>query len=230
MITNNEIIYNLTKKILADCKENSIDIRLFGSVALLFLDIEKNGANNKYSRVVADIDIIVKPNHILELEHYFMSKGYESNRQIKMLYGNSRRSFYTENNISIDVFIGNITLCQEISILDRFDLEYPTITPSDLFLSKIQKINLSEKDVFDIDFILGYINDFSYIIDLSSKNWNWWKTLTTNIPFLLKMDISENSKNLLTGLLSEINSIDKKINWKLRNIVGGRMRWYNDVE
>ena len=230
MKTKNEIIYDLTKNILADCKENSIDIRLFGSVALLFLDSSRIEFINQYRKGIADIDIIVKPSHIKELENYFMGKGYATNMQIKMLYGNSRRSFRLENNISIDVFIGNITLCQEIAILGRFDLEYPTLTPSDLFLTKIQKVNLSEWDVFDINFILDYKIDFQYIVELSSKKWNWWKTLTTNIPFLLKENISENNKKLLTELLSEINLIDKKINWKLRSIVGERRQWYNDVE
>jgi len=136
----------------------------------------------------------------------------------------------SENNISIDVFIGNITLCQDIFVLDRFNLSYPAITPADLFLTKIQKINLSESDVFDISFILEYISDFQYIIELSSKSWNWWKTLTTNIPFLLKGNISENNKKRLNDLLCEINSKYKTINWKFRNIIGEKRRWYNDVE
>jgi hypothetical protein len=230
MITKNEIIYDLTKNILSDCKENHIDIRLFGSVALLFLDRSKIEFFNEYNRVIADIDIIVRPNHIAKLENYFKSRGYATNRQIKMLYGNQRRGFYLENNISIDVFIGNITLCQDIFILDRFNLSYPTITPSDLFLTKIQKKKLSEKDVFDINFILGYDIDFPYIIELSSKNWNWWKTLTINIPFLMKNKISENNKTLLTNLLFQIDSSNKTINWKLRSIIRERVQWYNDVE
>ena len=230
MVTKNEIIYDLTKNILSDCKENSIDIRLFGSVALLFLDSSKIEFINNCRKEIADIDIIVRPKHTIALENYFIGRGYEANRKIKMLYGNKRRSFCLENNISIDVFIGNITLCQDISILDRFDLSYPTTTPSDLFLTKIQKVNLSESDVFDINFILEYDIDFQYIIGLSSKDWNWWKTLTTNIPFLLKKNINDNSKNLLTDLLSKINSNDKTIKWKLRNIIGERKQWHNDVE
>ena len=230
MVTKNEIIYDLTKNILADCKANSIDIRLFGSVALLFLDESKIEFITEYRKGIADIDIIVRPEHILKLETYFMNRGYATNSRIKMLYGNQRRSFHTENNISIDVFIGNITLCQDILILDRFDFKYPTITPADLFLTKIQKMNLSEWDVFDIDFILKYVDDLQYIIDLSSKNWNWWKTLTTNIPFLLKENISEKNKSLLSELLDKIYSSDKTINWKLRNVIGDKGKWYNDVD
>jgi len=230
MLTNNDIIYNLTKKILSDCKANSIDIRLFGSVALLFLEFERNKSINGFYRGIADIDIIVRPNHIEALESYFINQNYEANRRIKMLYGNQRRSFRLENGISIDVFIGNITLCQDISILDRFDLSYPTIPPVDLFLSKIQKIKLSEKDISDIKFILDYMtdSDCQYIIKLSSKDWNWWKSLTTNISELLKKDINENNKKRLNNLLIGIDSSDKTISWKTRNIIGGK--WYNDVE
>ena len=230
MATKNEIIYNLTKNILSDCKDNSIDIRLFGSVALLFLDSSKIELISKCRGEIGDIDIIVIPNHIVALEKYFLNQGYEVNRKIKMLYGNKRRSFYTENNISIDVFIGNITLCQEISILERFYEDYPTITPSDLFLTKIQKIKLSDKDLFDIVFLLEYIKDFQYIIELTSKSWNWWNTLTTNIKLLIEMDINEKNKNLLINLLNQVNSKDKTIKWKLRDIIGEKIKWYNDVE
>ncbi|MCL2312218.1 MAG: hypothetical protein FWC41_07005 [Firmicutes bacterium] len=226
----NEIIYGVTKEILSDCKEKSIDVRLFGSVALLFLDNSKFELIGNCREEIADIDIIVKPNHIVALENYFISRSYEMNRKIKMLYGNTRRGFYTENNISIDVFIGNITLCQKISILDRFYFCYPTLTPTDLFLTKIQKINLSESDVFDIDFIFEYGIDFQYIIDLTSNKWNWWKTLITNITFLLKENISEKNKKLLTDLLYEINSVEKTFIWKVRNIIGERMQWHNNVE
>ena len=232
MLTNNDIIYNITKNILSDCKDKSIDIRLFGSVALLFLCSKNNKNISNFGRMIADIDIIVMPKHVAMLENYFLKQGYEANRQIKMLHGNQRRSFYAENNISIDVFIGNITLCQDISILDRFSLSYPTIPPTDLFLTKIQKISLSEWDVFDINFILEHINinDCQYIVELSSKTWNWWKTLNTNISFILEKDISDNNRNLLIVLLDMINSNNKTINWKIRNIIGEKTRWYNDVE
>ena len=230
METNNDIIYNLTKGILSECKEKSIDIRLFGSVALLFLDSSIIESIGKYSKIIADIDIIVKPNQIKELECLFMNRGYLANRRVKMLYGNERRSFYLENNLSIDVFIGNITLCQNLSILDRFDETYPTITTSDLFLTKIQKINLSDSDVYSINYILKFGIDFEYIIKLSSESWNWWKTLNKNIPFLLENNISEDNKRLLVDLMNEISSTEKTRSWKLRNFIGEKRSWYNNVE
>ena len=230
MYTQNKIIYNVTENLLSDCKENSIDIRLFGSVALLYLDKTKIDIISKYHGIIGDIDIIIKHEHLTKLEDYCIKQGYTTNRKIKMLYGNKRRSFYLDNNISIDVFIGDITLCQKIPILNRFNLSYPTITPVDLFLTKIQKLYLSDSDVYDITFILEHIINFQYIIDLSSKNWNWWKVLTKNIDFILKKDINENNNKCLKELLYKLNLCDKTINWKIRNIIGERKQWYNDVE
>jgi hypothetical protein len=226
----NKIVYNLTQRILADCNEKAIDIRLFGSVALLFLDSTKFDWISQNRKPIADIDVVVKPNHVLVIEEYFINQGYEINRQVRMLYGNQRRSFHSKDNISIDIFIGNIFLCQEINILDRFELSYPTISITDLFLTKIQKMKLSESDIFDIDFILNYSIDTEYVAKLCTNNWNWWKTLNVNIPILLNEKISSSNKVVLNNLLNFTNSKKKNIHWQVRNFAGDKIQWYNIVE
>jgi len=82
MATKNEIIYDLTKNILAECKENSIDIRLFGSVALLFLDSSRIEFINQYRKGIADIDIIKKLELVENIDYkYSLSTKREYQRE-----------------------------------------------------------------------------------------------------------------------------------------------------
>lgn len=226
----NEILYAHALEILDDCNKRSIEIRFLGSVALLFLDPSKITWLNENRRPIADIDLIVSKTNVDSLEYYFTERGYINDRNIKMLHGNKRRNFYSPENISIDVFIDNIYLCQEIKVSDRLHLNFPTITNSDLFLSKIQKQNLTDLDVFDIYYILNYNIDTDYIINLALNNWRWWKTLQTNLPIVINSNINITTKALLIDILHSIIKGRKSIKWKIRGFLGPGFQWYNVVE
>lgn len=229
-ITHNEIIYNLSQSILSECDNLNIDIRLFGSAALLFLDKSKFSWISKNRKPVEDIDIVVNDHQIEAIESYFLKQGFDNNRIIKMLHGNERRSFYSHDNISIDIFIGNIILCQKINLSKRFKLSYPTISTTDLFLTKIQKLKLSESDIFDINYILDFNIDKEYITSLCINDWCWWKTLETNIPVITKNAISDSNRKILIDLWESITLKNKSFKWEIRNFIGSKKQWYNDVE
>ena len=229
-LKKNEYIYNLSKKILNDCKALDIELRFFGSVALFYLDDTKISWLSENRKAIADIDIVVPTKCIDSFEKYLLNNNFKFNGNIKMLYGNIRRNYYSTENISIDVFIENIFLCQEVIVNNRLNLSYPTIPVADLFLSKIQKHNLSVTDVFDIDYILNYLVDKEYIINLCANQWNWWKTLQTNIPFLINSNFKINNVDKLKDLWISINHTNKSFSWKLRSIVGQNLPWYNYVE
>lgn len=229
-IRKNQTVYTLTEKILNDCRNLNIEIRLLGSVALLFLDISKRDWLYGQRKLFGDIDFVVLERDINKLEEYFIETGFENNRNVKMLHGNQRRNFSSPKNISVDCFIENIYLCQNITVSDRLYLSYPTISISDLFLSKIQKHTLTSIDVFDIGYILNFNIEVEYIAELCSSNWNWWKTFQINIPVLINSNLNKKNKKKLRDIFDSINSKKKSIKWKTRNIFGSSIKWYNTVE
>ncbi|MFC0878813.1 nucleotidyl transferase AbiEii/AbiGii toxin family protein [Saccharicrinis sp. FJH2] len=226
----NEILFQTANTILKECKTNNIELRLFGSVALLFLDLSKKEWLFENRQQFGDIDFVVRSKDIDNLEKLLISLNYENNRNVKMLHGNQRRSFFTSQNISIDFFLDNIILCQPIEINNRFELSYPTLTPTDLFLSKIQRVELKPKDLFDLDYILTFEIDSDYLIQLCSNEWGWWQTFNTNLPVLLSYTENIKNKTKIESLIDEIRNEEKSLKWKWRNLFGTNMRWHNDVE
>jgi hypothetical protein len=226
----NEIIYQLALKILNDCKNNFIEIRILGSVALLFLDESKVYWLFETREQFGDIDFVISSKNINKFEEYFSLSNFRKNRSVTQLHGNQRRNYYSPENISVDIFINEIVLCQKIKVLNKFNLSYPTLTTTDLFLTKIQKVNLNKTDIFDINFIMNYEIDEEYIINLCVNDWKWWQTFQLNIPIIKNNIQNKNNINILNEILSSINKRKKTIKWFVRNIFGSKIEWYNYIE
>lgn len=90
-----------------------------------------------------------------------------------------------------------------IDFKGRLELDYPTITVTDMLLEKIQMWEaFSEKDLKDCLLLLKAHNveekrekesiDASYIAKILAKDWGFWYTATTNLKnlkrFVLEID------------------------------------------
>ena len=162
----------------------------------------------------------------------------------KILHGYQRRIFYSKQNITIEIYLENLKFCQEIKIGKKIYLDYPSLSPTDLFLSKIQRIDLDHEDMFDIKVLLlqyafspaddRNIN-IEYISKLCRNDWRWWNTLKENIAVLSQMniDFKEQEDELLEKLATieaKLNRSKKSFKWKLRKLIGERIAWYNHVD
>lgn len=240
----NQILLDLTSDILKKCKKENIEIRVLGGIAVYLRCPKYHNFFHNFREPFSDIDLITRKEHIEKIETFFNSLGFEQNKNIKILFGYQRRIFYTCQNITIEVYLDNLEFSQTIKISERLLLDYPTLSVTDLFLSRIQRIDLQDKDVFDISVLLDSFNlsnkdnnqiDIDYISKLCSKNWRWWKTLKINIDKLLrqKKNIFKSPNNINTKLREIENAIDakkKSLRWRLRNIIGEKIRWFNSVE
>ncbi len=100
----NEVLFQTANSILERCKNDNIELRLFGSIALLFLDLSRKEWLYEQRQHFGDIDFVIKNEDVNKLEKLLGSLNYENNRNIKMLQGNQRRSF-THQNISLDFLL-----------------------------------------------------------------------------------------------------------------------------
>jgi len=229
----NEIIFNVSQKILFDCQRKSIDVLLFGGASLLFLPGYEIDFITENRGDINDIDLVVNPKDVARLKYYLVVNGFKPDINFNFQHGNKRICYYREeDNLSIDVFIGDILLCQKIETIHRFRYDKLILAPMILFLTKIQKLKLSDKDIFDINLILKHIDlcDFRFVIELCSKNWRWYKTIITNIFYLLKEKRITDKKYaiVLEDVADKILVSRKTICWNIRKFFGGQ--WYNDVE
>jgi hypothetical protein len=232
MSDKNQIVLELAKNIITDCARKNVDVKLLGSTALLLI-------SNDFKRDCKDIDFIIQPKEkdVKVFENTLALYGYEIDlNEINFTYGHKRRIYAQLGKPTVELFIGNPVLCQTLPIFKnrRFNLKDYTLSPTDLFLSKIQKVNLTITDIEDIEIILKSNLEYEYILKLCKTNWKWWKTLKENIPMIIALKGNHNEElfNLLWGLYVSINTIPKKANciWKLRNCIGDKIKWYNNVE
>jgi hypothetical protein len=147
----------------------------------------------------------------------------------------------------VDIFFDELYFCHPIPLRDRLHLDYPTITPTDLLLEKMQIVELNPKDIKDslvlllehpIDASNSDAIDPSYIAELLAGDWGFYYTVTRNLEKLQPdaadyggLDesgweiVGERVKELQRAIEEE----PKTTKWKIRARIGPRKRWYQEV-
>lgn len=242
----NRILLEVVENILEKCKQENIEVRVLGGAGVFLKCRAYQDLMNKDRKPFSDIDLITGQKYIDRLETVFDEMKFEQNRNFKILFGYQRRIFYTPMNITVEVYLDDLHLCREIEISDRLLLDYPTLSPTDLLLSKIQRFDLKDKDIIDILVLLASFDlsgknnnnvDLDYISRLCSNEWGWWKTFKVNTAKLYhnnKKGFSPRERDQINGKLKQLeNAIDsgkKSLKWKFRAILGEKIRWYKHVD
>jgi len=237
------------QRILEFANKKNIVLRLLGGVAIKVHCPSYDYLFKAMGRRIPDIDLVTYNKYHKELAKIFTELGYEEDRMIRMLYFGKRLIFYDHpNNRHLDIFVDKLKMCHEIDFTGRLEKDYPTASLVDMFLSKMQVIQLNERDVIDTIVLLREheigssdketINS-EYLAKLLAGDWGLWKTITMNL---------EKVKNLLTKyealteadrqdvlakigkLLETIEKEPKSTRWRLRSSIGEKRQWYNDVE
>jgi hypothetical protein len=164
-----------------------------------------------------------------------------------MLYGRTRLQFiHRVTQKSVDVLLDKFRMDHTIDFRPRLGLDNLTIPITDLLLTKLQIVKLNEKDVKDIvaileDHELGYFNDhetlnLAYLAQLCSRDWGLHKTVTDNIrkmdnvTAMLGIEETGNLKEKLDTILYTLTTTKKGLKWRIRNLIGERVKWYEDIE
>jgi predicted nucleotidyltransferase len=241
MVTEQDFFGNM-QLVLDTAKTNNVILRLIGSIATR---IHSQSARAQViPRVLTDIDFVGYSSQSQQIMQLFEKLGYSSNEDFNMLHGSERLLFLGKDELRIDVFLDVLSMSHKLDLRGRLELDYPTIPLTDLLMTKLQIVELNEKDVKDMicllhdhelatDDIPEKINS-EYIANLCSKDWGMYKTFTMNLSRVLtnldKLSQDEAMRSHVTkqckALLAQIEEIPKTTKWKLRARVGEKKRWY----
>lgn len=239
----NTVLASTAKRILAVAEDEGVKLRLLGGLGIYLVCTGCQGLLDEYREPLSDIDLFGLSHDVELIETVFKSLGYLQNASWKMHFGYQRRVFYTPEEISVEVYIDKLYLCQEIDLRSRLDVGPPSLSPTELFLSRIQRVNLVPKDILDLGVLLTEKDlgadgpdtvDLGRIASLAAASWPWWKTIHDNLNFLLSvpppvLDL-EPLRSRLLRLDEAIEQEPKSLGWKVRALVGARVQWYKDVE
>jgi hypothetical protein len=166
--------------------------------------------------------------------------GYEPHVGFNAMNAKERLLFFDNpNDRQVDVFVGSFRMCHEIPLERRLDLETHTVPLAELLLTKLQIIELNEKDVRDAVALLsvkGVSDDDTEVngarvAELTANDWGLWRTITRNLTSVAQhlgnYDVDGALvQTRLDELQKRIEEAPKSRAWKLRDKIGERKRWY----
>jgi hypothetical protein len=241
------VISDEAKRILDEAKERRIVLRLFGGVAVKYHC--PSATHRSLQRSYPDLDFFGRGKQGREIRKLFSDLGYEPNQRFNALHGATRLIFEDSKNLRVvDIFLDVFRMCHTLHLGDRLTLDDYTIPISDLLLTKLQVVEINEKDIRDLIAILKdhdvvekidsrdrEVIDAGYISTLCADDWGLCKTISLTLRkltnFLSKYELEPEAKQILEArinkLLHATETVPKSFRWKLRNKVGEKKRWYD---
>jgi hypothetical protein len=217
-------------------------LRLLGGVAIKLR--AKDGLHPAFEREYADLDWITSRGTSAKAQLFFESLGYTPHVRFNAIHGRERLLFFDEqHDRQVDVLIGVFRMSHEIRFGERLTLEPLTVPLAELLLTKLQVVQLNEKDVRDALALLhdhpvededGDAVNGAHIARLCASDWGLWRTFTANLDVLGghldRYDLPDESKERVTKRIQElqerVEQEPKTFGWKMRSKIGERKRWY----
>jgi hypothetical protein len=239
------------KVLLRLAAERRLLLRLTGSLA-----IRSHCAGSSHlletlgRRPYRDIDLMGVWKQNRDVSHMFEERGYVQDPEMKQAQEFGVKRLIHEHpatGIKIDVFMDDLVMAHTVPFGHRLELDDPTISVTDLLLSKLQIHEITENDLIDTvvliaDHDLGAGEreriDDAYVASLLSRDWGFWYTTLLNLEKLqeavarydaLPPETAAAVDERLVRLKTRIDDTPKSGKWKLRARVGTRARWYEEV-
>ncbi|MHB8611458.1 MAG: hypothetical protein ACYDAL_03370 [Candidatus Dormibacteraceae bacterium] len=233
------------RRLIDLANQQRITIRLLGSIAV---HMKAPPAGLLLARPIRDIDMATPRGSRTALTGLLASTGYVADQMFNALHGARRLLFYDPaHERKLDVFVGQFCMCHAIPITDRLDRDPLTVPLAELLLTKLQIVELTERDQRDI-YNLCFHHDVSsgdsteiegdYIAEICARDWGLWRTAKATIERcrtnLTAYDLEPETSALIRGRLdslwSRIEQTPKSTKWRLRSRIGDRLRWYDEPE
>jgi hypothetical protein len=179
---------------------------------------------------------------------YLERSGCQPDKRFNNLNGDRQMYFNAPSGRPIDVMVDRLVMCHTLDFRPSFGSLPHTVDAIDVLLSKLQIVELNEKDAWDIFHLLsgipvgrggsgqGAVLDTDRFARLLGADWGWWRTVTGSLAKLPGL-AAEQPRLLPPGALfdplAQARQLEeialqapKGVKWKLRANVGDRVRWY----
>ena len=202
-------------------------------------------------RIGQDMDFACMSKGRKNVVAYLEKSGCQPDRRFNNLNGDRQMYFTAPSGRPIDVMVDRLTMCHTLDFRPAFGRLPLTVDAVDVLLSKLQIVELNEKDARDTLHLLsgvpvsgsgaagsesGASIDSDRFAKLLGADWGWWRTVTGSLkklptlaadhPELLPPDPPYDAIAQSAYLLELAESAPKGVKWKLRANVGDRVRWY----
>jgi hypothetical protein len=225
-----------------------ITVRLAGGLAIQYLTPEfpPRGGDSQ------DLDLATLSGDRRPLTQFLAGQGYVADKTFNALYGHKQLYFQSaESGRSLDVLVDRLHMCHTVEFAGRLRRMPLTLDLTDLLLSKLQIVELNEKDAQDVLYLCSAypVSDgdepgtigLDRIRSIVGNDWGWWRTATMNVDRITALASGAGQGLVPVGgqhhaieqlgvLRTAMESAPKSLRWKARARVGERVRWYEMPE
>jgi hypothetical protein len=236
-----EDIVSEGQRLLGIASDQGVPLRLLGGVAVR---LKAPDVPASLAREYKDIDFAVTKKGGGAADKLLREAGYEPHVAFNAMHARERGLYYDEGNgRQVDLFIDAFRMCHEIPLGKRLEVETQTVPLAELMLTKLQIIEVNEKDIRDTVLLFhghaiadhddGAING-AHIAKLCADDWGLWRTITANVDrcrshvgdYELPAEDRERIESRFDELLQRIEDEPKSRGWRRRAKVGDKKIWY----
>lgn len=208
-IVPTEVFMQEAETIVEKANQKGIPLRIMGGLGIAIrcrrfrdfaIKLGRVGTGVVQGQEYSDIDFMSYGKHREKVKEFFGEIGYAKRKATLSSAASDRQIYYHPKGwFYIDVFFDKLMVANHpINFKGRLELEYPTITATDMLLEKIQMWEaFSIKDLKDCLLLLKAHEvkeknekdciDSAYIAKTLSQEWGFWYTATTNLKNLKKI-------------------------------------------
>lgn len=225
-------------RVLETAEAQGVVLRALGGLAVNLLC--PSARVPPLARTYKDLDLAGRRGDAKAITDLLGSLGYAPDEEFNALHGHGQLYFWDRTNArQLDVFVERIHLSHDLDVGHRLEATPRTLSAADLLLTKLQVVEVNEKDLKDACALLADQPisaegiDPGRIGEVLGADWGWWRTCTTTlgavITYARGLQSFEQKDGVLRSAqeLSElIDKAPKSLRWRVRSIVGERMRWH----
>jgi hypothetical protein len=206
-------------------------------------------------RAGQDMDFACMGRSRKDVAAHLERSGCQPDKRFNNLNGDRQMYFNAPSGRPIDVMVDKLVMCHTLDFRPSFGQLPFTVDAIDVLLSKLQIVELNEKDAWDIFQLLSGVPvaapgsvaapgagsaaaflDTDRFAKVLAADWGWWRTVTGSLaqlpalaaekPHLRPMGAPFDPLAQARELAELAESTPKGGKWKLRAKVGDRVRWY----
>lgn len=238
-MTSTDRLIEMQGEIQDAAAAKGISLKLLGGLGIA---VSSPTEDRALERGFADIDLLSRRSESLDVRALFEELGYGMDPS-SALTVHRRQTWWPESgDTHVDVFLGEFEMCHTLDLEPRLDVTPAALPAADLLLSKLQIVELNEKDVIDVARLLsthelgdddspGTIN-LPYICGLLGADWGFYTTVTDNLEALAGAGPVSAAGDTATiedrrrRLLDALEAASKTRGFRMRGRIGRKKRWY----
>lgn len=245
-------------------QRKGIILRILGALAVRLHSGEYASLHRKLDRLghvdssFTDVDLAGYSSQRADIRRLLEDElGFAISRQFLLLYGKERLLYQQpERPWRLEVFLNKLSFSHDVFFGDRpgtgrLELDYPTISLTDLLLEKLQIHEINEKDIKDLIVILRAHEmgrggresvDVHYLSRVLGDDWGFWYDACANLRRVISIGTTYVEQGILSRedmddverkvgtLLGELESCPKTDTWIKRANQGTSKKFWRDVE